>query len=321
MEIRMQKLNYSPLLIAALVCANAGNAFAADDTSWAQFGDAWNDTSSITTTPPTTATLSSTIASTAAVTTSAYTTINDVITDMSTPSEAVAINPQYNWQRQPITTTYAPRGDAIASWWTGNRPTWTYTALSWFTAFEAQGNLANNSRVEVRNLRMYMLSESTRQWSRVDISTGPRMGLWAYPFNSAGSNTGERTESDGGKSIKPKYPNFHHGYGNAYLIKNPSDVRATFVAMDFRLVVDDASKSDDRGLAKYVVDVGGDYYPGNPNTADTSMTWSLGYAPGMGNGRYLQASNDWRTASMIVPNTGAGATMDELRNNPPPLAD
>jgi len=49
------------------------------------------------------------------------------------------------------------------------------------------------------------------------------------------------------------------------------------------------------------------------------MTWNLGYAPGMGNGRYLQATNDWRTASMIVPNTRSGASMDELRNNPPPL--
>lgn len=240
---------------------------------------------------------------------------------MSTPSEAVAIAPQFNWQHHPVITTYAPRGDAIAGWWPGNRPEWTYTALSWFTAYEAQGNYATNSRIEIRNLRMYFLSESTRQWTRVDASTGPRMGLWTYPFNSAGSNTGERSEASGGKSIKPKYPNFHHGYGNAHLIKNPADVRATFVAMDFRLVVDDASRADDRSVAKYVIDVGGDYYPGNPNYADTSMTWNQGYAPGMGNGRYLQATNSWRTATMIVPNTRSGASMEELRNNPPPLAN
>jgi hypothetical protein len=83
--------------------------------------------------------------------------------------------------------------------------------------------------------------------------------------------------------------------------------------MDFRLVVNDPNQPDDRSLAKYVVDVGADYYPGN------NQTWGVSYAPGVGSGRYLLATNNWRTATLLVPNTLLGATNDEMRMTPPPL--
>jgi hypothetical protein len=238
-----------------------------------------------------------------------------VIADMNSPSEALVINPQFNWQYFPVITQYSPAGSSIPSWWTGNRPDWCHTALSWFTAYEAQGNAATNTRVQLKNLRMYFLSQKTRQWTRVDYSPAPRVGLWQYPVVGAGTNTGERLEPTGGKSIKPAYPYFFHGYGNPYVIPDPADVRATFMAMDFRLVIDDTSKPDDRAAAKYVVDAAGDYYPGY----DTAMTWTLGYAPGMGNGRYLQATPNWRTATLIVPNKDYGATLSEMQSNPPPM--
>jgi hypothetical protein len=234
---------------------------------------------------------------------------------MSSPSEALVISPRYDWQYNPKITMYAPRGDAIPSWWTGNRPTWTSGVLSWFTAFEAQGNKATNSRVEIKDLRFYVLSEATRTWSQVDISQAPDLNLWTYPFNyvAPASGSGERKESDGGISIKPKYPNFMHGWGNTKTI-NPQDVRAVLATVDFRLTVDDASKADDRSVAKYVVDVGADYYP------DAKTGWSLGYAPGVGNGRMLLATPNWRTATLLVPNKNYGSTLDEMRTNPPPIA-
>jgi hypothetical protein len=240
-------------------------------------------------------------------------TIDQVITDMSSNSEAMVIDPRYDWQSHPNITMYAPRGDAIPSWWTGNRPTWTYDVLTWFTAFEAQGNAATNTRVQIANLRFYYLSQSTRTWKQYDMKAAPAVDLWQYPFTWASSNSGVRNESSGGISVKPKYPNFHHGYGNPITI-NPQDVRAIFVAMEYRLVVDDPSKPDDRASAKYVVDSGGDYYPGNGQG-----DWSLGYAPGMGNGRMVLATKDWRTATLLVPNSYYGATMAEMKTNPPPL--
>lgn len=224
----------------------------------------------------------------------------------------MVIDPRYGWQHKPAVTMYAPRGDAIPSWWTGNRPTWTHILQSWFVAYEAQGNAATNSRIQMKDLRIYVLSESTRKWTQVDRKMAPNVDLWRYPFAFASGDGGERLESTGGYSIKPTYPNFHHGYGNKVAIA-PQDVRAVFAAMDFRLVVDDPSRSDDRANAKYVVDTGGDYYPGN------GEEWSLGYAPGIGNGRMLLATPDWRTATLIVPNPNYGSKMEEMRTNPPPM--
>jgi hypothetical protein len=251
----------------------------------------------------------------ATVSSASTTTIDQVIADMSSPSEAIVIDPRYDWQYNPKVTMHAPRGDAIPSWWTGERPTWTSAVLSWFTAFEAQGNKATNTRVQLKDLRFYILSESTRKWSQVDISAAPDLNLWKYPFDYAApaSGSGVRKETDGGISVKPVYPNFHHGWGNAKSI-NPQDVRAVFATIDFRLGIDNTSKPDDRALAKYVVDVGADYYP------DMQLKWSLGYAPGVGNGRMLLATPNWRTATLLVPNKNYGSTLDEMRTNPPPLA-
>ncbi|MBI1891585.1 MAG: RICIN domain-containing protein [Burkholderiales bacterium] len=242
-------------------------------------------------------------------------TIDQVVADMSSPSEAMVIDPRYSWQSNPAVTMYAPRGDAIPSWWTGNRPEWCYNVLTWFTAFEAQGNGATNTRVQIANLRFYILSQNTRTWKQYDMKAAPGVDIWQYPFNYTGGSSGVRNESSGGISIKPKYPNFHHGYGNSVNI-TPQDVRAVYVAMDFRLAVDDPNKPDDRASAKYVVDTGGDYWPGNGQG-----DWSLGYAPGMGNGRMLLATSSWRTATMIIPNPNYGATMAEMKSNPPPGVD
>ena len=238
-------------------------------------------------------------------------TIDEVISDMSSKSEVIAIDPRYEWQYQPAIVMHAPRGDAIPSWWTGNRPTWTYDVLTWFTTQEAQGNAATNTRVQVANLRFYVLSQATRTWKQLDSKAAPYSEMWSYPFSYAGAGS-VRNESTGGVSIKPDYPNFYHGYGNPISI-DPTDVRAVYVSMDFKLAVDSTSKPDDRDSAKYAVNAGADYWPGNGQA-----TWSLGYAPGIGTGRTKLATKDWRTATLLVPNKNYGATMEELRNNPPP---
>jgi hypothetical protein len=149
----------------------------------------------------------------------------------------------------------------------------------------------------------------------VDTTIAPASELWKYPFVYAGDSkaAGTRQEATGGYSVKPAYPYFHHGYGTTYTIPNPADIRAVYVAMDFRLAVDNPQKPDDRTKAKYVVDVGADYYPG------LGKSWGVGYAPGVGNGRYLLATNGWRTGTMLVPNKILGATLDEMRKNPPPM--
>lgn len=231
---------------------------------------------------------------------------------MASASEALPISPIFDWQHRAKITMSAPRGDAIPSWWTGNRPEWVYDALAWFVTQEAEGNKATNSRVQMKDLRMYILSQSSKKWSQLDIKSTPDVELYSYPFAYVSGSPGYRKESSGGISVKPKYPNFHHGYGHEKTI-TPQDVRAVFIAMDFRLTIDDPNKSDDRSSAKYVVSTGGDYWPGNGDI------WSLGYAPGMGSGRMLLATSNWRTATLLVPNPNYGSSFNDVGSNPPPL--
>ncbi|WP_413581864.1 RICIN domain-containing protein [Bdellovibrio sp. HCB288] len=237
-----------------------------------------------------------------------YITLDKLFSDMTTASEAIPINPVYEWQYGPKVTMVAPRGDAIPSWFPYNKPTWLYDAISWFVLQEAQGNKAVNTRVEISGLRMYFLSEASRKWVRMDYAAAPYTETWQYPFDIASPS------GNAGNLLRPVYPKFYHGYGKNLAI-NPQDVRATFIAVDFRLVVIDPNKPDDRAVAKYVVDVGGDYWPGN---GAGHGSWP--YAPGMGNSRFLLATPNWKTSALIVPNTFLGASMEELRKNPPPLA-
>lgn len=246
-------------------------------------------------------------------------TINQAVTDMSTASERLPIADYTNWQRAPVITQYSPAGSSIASWWVWERPTWCTGFLNWHTIYEAQGNTATNTRVEIRYLRNYFLSNATRTWVEFDVVAAPRTGVWNYPFTGGADDTNARAESDGGVSFKPVYPNFRHGYGKTNFprvcLANPSDVRALFCAMDFRLVVDNAALTNDMANARYVVDCGGDYYP----DCSTYAQWSQGYAPGAGNGRYLSAGPAYRTCSLLIPNTDMGCTNSELIGNPPPM--
>lgn len=250
-------------------------------------------------------------------------TIDTVIADMTADNEAIPINPKYNWQYKPATVMHSPAGSSVPTWFNYAKPEWCKSLLSWYTAFEAggaggdeaTGNQATNSRIQVRNLRVYVLSNATRQWSLVNSVAAPYTDLWKYPFAWAASmNAADvRTAADGGYTIKPNYPNFHHGYGTTYSLPDPQDVRAVYAQIEFRLVTENPALPDDRASARYVVNVGADYWPGQQG-------YSWPYAPGIASGRYLLAKDYWRTATMLVPNKDQGATFAEMRSNlPPPL--
>jgi hypothetical protein len=218
---------------------------------------------------------------------------SQAISDMERPSEAVPIKPVFEWAFRPKITMRAPRGDAIPQWWKGDRPIWTNAILSWFTLFEAQDNNAQNSSVQVGSLRLFIYSKRDQRWSRIDVAPKPEVSLWEYPFRHVSDLKEQPSLAQTSKGYKPAYPFFHHGWGNAKKIDAP-DVGAVFAAMEFRLSVIDSARPDDRDRAKFVVSVGADYYP------DMKLRWSLGFAPGVGNGRLLLAKKSWRTATFFV---------------------
>lgn len=235
-----------------------------------------------------------------------------VTSDMEQPSEAVPIKPEFEWAFRPKITMRAPRGDAIPDWWKGDRPVWTNAILSWFTLFEAQDNRAQNSAVQIGSLRLFIYSKRDQRWVRIDLAPSPEVTLWEYPFRHV-SGQGQGPSdllAATGKTYKPAYPFFYHGWGNAKEIDAP-DVGAVFAALEFRLAVVDSAQPDDRSRAKFVLSVGADYYP------DMTLRWSLGFAPGVGNGRLLLATNSWRTATFFVTDlTDAALELKAVRSLP-----
>ncbi|MBX3018223.1 MAG: hypothetical protein KF767_10065 [Bdellovibrionaceae bacterium] len=234
-----------------------------------------------------------------------------VTSQQATSHEAAIPDIRFDWQRGPGPIMQSPAKDDIPSWFPHTKPDWCYILNTWMQVFEADGNTATNTRVQYRNLKLFVLSQSTRTWSQLRNDALPWTDTWTYPFAHV-SNMGMRNESSG-VSFKPAYPDFGHGYGTHNTIV-PQDIRAVFVSMETRLILDDPSGADDRASARYLVNVGADYWP---DAASVNTTWS--YAPGVGHGRFILATSNWRLATMLVPNGRYGADYQEMIDNPPPL--
>jgi hypothetical protein len=231
-------------------------------------------------------------------------TIDQVIADIQNnpANEVVPLNTTYGWSYHAATQIYNPGS--------GNN-----CSLSWFVALEGTGNAATNTRVEIRNLRHFILSQATRQWGQVSAVQRPYTDRYQLPKWNISGPVGERNESDGGLSFKPAYPFFYHGYGVKAAISGV-DVRGVYVSIEFRIIKDDPNGVDDTAQAVYAIEAGADYY----YTVNTSpSSYPNGSVPAAGNGRVLKGTTNWRKATLLVPNFSYGASYDEFRSNPPPL--
>ncbi len=222
-----------------------------------------------------------------------------------------------------------PRGSGTPNWWNPansyfKSDAWWQVLLPWMVIFDGEGNAATNTRVEMRYLKAYVKSRSTGQWTQV--ASGQVDGS-NYPKSLQGVNVAPpsiRAESGGTISVKP--PNgdaVFHGWCCGGRPINGPDVAAVYVTMQARLVLDNAGLPDDRAAAKYLIQIGGDYYP----TATTSVTEFAPdyYNPGVGLSRSKLVSNQWQSFSFSTINVGVqdpgGQAISEsdFRAAPPPL--
>ena len=236
------------------------------------------------------------------------------------------------WARGPghVIMGNDPRGTNTPSWWVVNNAYYKSGAywnaiLPWFVIFDGVGNDASNTRVQVRNMKLYMKSKSSGTWKLLEATTG--VGGELYPKTLTGTNTSApntRTESDGSTSILPPGGNLvFHGWSAGFSTIDGSDVAAVFLTVQARLVKDNEAGEDDRGRAKYLIHVGGDYYP-NTSTRASDLAPAY-YFPGIGLSRAKLVTGNWQAFSFSTIDVGVedpgGATLTEaeLRANPPPL--
>jgi hypothetical protein len=179
----------------------------------------------------------------------------------------------------------------------------------WGTVYiEAGGNPATNTRVNIRNCQALWLNSSTSQWTKWGPDTAPE-GIEDYPekFDGPTTPTNLRKEPDGSISVLPGTGKTSHFYGPYPRIPiDPAHFAGVVTVCDMRLVLDNPAGPDDRAIARFVANVGGDFYPkttgpGIPNN------------PGIAGGKFKYVKADWRSFAMTT------LTEKQLLSNPPPI--
>jgi len=255
--------------------------------------------------------------------------LDTIVDDMALLNDLrlVGVNPKYGFAKGPGYNTMGnnPSGANLPSWYLSSYPEMAQTGywksiIPWFVLFEGEGNSSSNTRIQMRNMKLFILSRSTNQWS-VLVSEQDMGGEFCphgsnYLHCTGGDN--KRNESDGGGiSIKPMAGNDFHGWYGGRTAINGGDIKAVFVTLQSRLVLDSSANGDDRDSARYLFDVGADYYP--------EMGPSKIYLPGVGVSRAKLITKDWRSFSFMTfsdvgnQDPGGGISEAEFRDNPPPL--
>lgn len=235
------------------------------------------------------------------------------------------------WATGPgfVTMGNDPRGTRSPVWWNpGNQyyksAAWWTHFVPWMVVFDGVGNAATNTRVELRQLKAYYKSRATGQW--ILLAQGQIEGL-NFPkyLNAVSAGSPDIVSLGGGAvSVLPPPTDLHfHGWCCGTALPNPADIAAIHVTTQARLAVNNRNLPDDRAAARYLVQVGADYYP------DASLNVNAfapdNWNPGVGLSRSKLVGNSWQSYSFTTIDVGVqtpgGASISEaeLRANPPPL--
>lgn len=178
--------------------------------------------------------------------------LETLISDMTLPHEdkVAGVPESYDW-------AHGPRLGR------GNEPGNFKAFIAWGQVYEAaSGNPANNTRVQLKNIKAYLLSKADGEWHLLQASTDVQGAAYREDFVNDESKTPKlRTEADGSISVTAGDGyNFHFWTSSGRSTIDPDDVAGVFTTVQARLIVDDPSLPDDRATAKYLLSMGGDYW-------------------------------------------------------------
>ncbi|MDO4681858.1 MAG: hypothetical protein Q4B17_03605 [Lautropia sp.] len=257
--------------------------------------------------------------------------VQTIIDDMRLRNDGVlaGVNQGYGWAKGPgyVVMGNDARGTNTPGYWSVYNTHYKSSAywnaiIPWVVVFDGVGNQATNTRVQLKNIKLYMKRKSNNRWEKI---VDERVSGENYPKSLQGDRTTTpdlRYDADGSRSIRPAGGNnVFHGWGAIQNI-DARDIRAIFVTVQARLVVDNPNRPDDRARARYLVHVGSDYYP-EASTRVGQLAPSF-YFPGVGVSRAKYVTNQWQafnfaTIDAGIQEPGGSISTRELRDNPPPL--
>ena len=257
--------------------------------------------------------------------------VQEIINDMKlyNEGELAGVDKGNGWASGPgyVIMGNIPRGTNTPSYWrpanTHFKSSATWNAvIPWLVVFDGVGNGATNTRVQMRNIKLYMKRKSTNRW---EVIINQPISGEDYPKSLQGDQTTRadiRYEADGSRSLKPNGRNrVFHGWGSPINF-DAWDLKALVTTVQARLVVDNPARPDDRSRAKFLIHVGADYYP--ETSTRVAATAPAYYFPGVGVSRAKYVHNEWRAFNFSTidagkPEPGGSISTQELINNPPPL--
>lgn len=220
-----------------------------------------------------------------------------------------------------------PRLTNTPSWWKSYNPTnvssdYLRALLPWVVIFDGAGHDATNTRVQIRQFRAFYKSKATGRWTTIGTSPGAAGAVYGKT-SLFGATTAEdrRPGADGSSEIKPPadiHYAWHGWWEKGRVSIEPTDIAALFVTLQARLVVDDPKRPDDRANARYLIQVGADYYK------DTATTWKF-IVPSAMTARSKRVTSEWQAFSATTfsnvgqQEPGGGITEAAFRADPPPL--
>jgi len=225
--------------------------------------------------------------------------IEEIINDMKLPHEEIAHGTQqYDWGK-------APRMGM------GNDPKdWT-AMITWGQVYESvKLNKAENTRVELRNIKAYYLSKKDNKWHLWQSAKLVEGAAYREDFADDLSKPAVTREEPGGTlSVQcgDGY-NFHFWPASGRVAIDPDDITGVFTTCQARLILDDPEEADDRDQSEYLLSIGGDYWE------TLTAEWDYWKTNGdIAIGRFKYVTKEWKAFNMHT------LTETQIQNNPPPL--
>jgi hypothetical protein len=223
-----------------------------------------------------------------------------IASDMELPHEGSlrGVPDYYSWAKGPTIGLGNDPGDFAA-----------ITAWGQIYA-DTTGNFAQNTRVQIRNIKTYVLSRKTGTWDLIQSSATVEGAAYREDYaNNTNVPADVRYEADGSVSVnlKPGY-NYHFWPIGGRGTIDPKDIGGVFTTVEARLVIDDLTQPDDRNQARLLMNMGGDYW------LNTTAGWDDFKTNGdIAIGRFRYIDTQWDSFNMTT------LTRDEVYSNPPPI--
>lgn len=222
-----------------------------------------------------------------------------IINDMKLPHEGRphGVPASYDWALRPRVGM-------------GNNPGTFRAMVAWGQLYEdTNGNPATNTRVQIRDIKAYMLSKSDNRWHLLQNSRLVQGAAFREDFVDNSNKPADiRHEDDGSISVTAGEGYNFHFWSPTRTSIDPNDIAGMFTTVQARLVMNNPSRPDDRSQARYLIDMGGDYW------LDVAAQWDYLKTNGdIGIGRFKYVTMGWQSFNMTT------LSEDEIRRNPPPL--